>query len=69
VSAGWIVETDRSLCIGSGSCAFAVPEVFDVDDTGLVVLKGPVQAGDERVRDAVDNCPVGALTLIVEDGR
>jgi ferredoxin len=69
VSAAWIVETDRSLCIGSGSCAFAVPEVFDVDDTGLVVLKGPVQAGDERVREAVENCPVGALALVVEDGQ
>jgi ferredoxin len=46
-----------------------VPEVFDVDDTGLVVLKGPVTAGDERVREAVENCPVSALTLVVEDGQ
>jgi ferredoxin len=69
VSSGWIVKTDRSRCIGSGSCAFAVPEIFDVDDTGLVVVKGPVNAGDERVREAVENCPVSALALVVEDGQ
>jgi ferredoxin len=68
INGGWVVAADRDRCIGSGSCAFAVPDVFDVDAGGRVVLVGAVVAGDERVRDAVENCPVDALRLI-EAGR
>jgi len=64
VSGGWTVETDRERCIGSGTCAFTVPDVFDVDGTGRVVVIGAVVAGDERVRTAVDNCPMRALRLV-----
>ena len=65
---GWVVDADRDRCIGSGSCAFAAPDVFDVDAGGRVVVLGPAVAGDERVRDAVESCPVDALQLI-EEGR
>ena len=64
---GWVVEADRERCIGSGSCAFAAPDVFDVDGSGRVVVVGPVTPGDERVRDAVANCPMDALRLIEGD--
>lgn len=64
MTSGWVVQADREVCIGSGACAFALPEVFDVDDTGAVVLVGPVVAGDERVVGAVEGCPTGALKLI-----
>jgi ferredoxin len=54
--------------MGTGACAFAAPDVFDVDDTGRVVLVGSVTPGDERVRNAVADCPMAALRLIeVED--
>jgi ferredoxin len=64
VASGWVVEADRDVCIGSGACAFAVPDVFDVDDSGGVILVGPVVTGDERVVEAVAGCPTGALKLI-----
>lgn len=64
---GVVVETDRDRCIGSGSCAFTAPDVFDVDNGGRVVVVGPVVAGDERVRLAVENCPTNALRLVEED--
>jgi ferredoxin len=67
VTSGWVVQADRDVCIGSGACVFAVPDVFDVDDTGGVVLVGPVVTGDERVVEAVAGCPTGALTLIKGD--
>jgi ferredoxin len=60
---GWVVETDRERCMGTGVCAFTAPDVFDVDDTGRVVLIGPVANGDERVEVAVDHCPTDALRL------
>ena len=62
--ARWSVEIDRDRCMGSGVCAFTAPDVFDVDATGRAVLVGVVQHGDERVREAVADCPVSALRLI-----
>jgi ferredoxin len=67
VTLRWTVEADRDRCIGSGTCAFAVPEVFDVDDTGRVVLIGSPEPGDDRVREAVEHCPTSALTLLEEE--
>lgn len=67
VTVEWKVTIDRDRCIGSGTCAFAVPDVFDVDESGRAVLVGPVVAGDERVRSAVENCPTDALDLVEED--
>lgn len=66
---GWVAAADRDRCIGSGACAFAAPGVFDVDGDGRVVIVGAAVAGDERVRDAVENCPVDALRLVEADRR
>lgn len=60
----WEVLTDRDRCMGTGNCVFIAPHVFDVDATGRVRLIGPVEEGDELVRQAVEACPMGALTLI-----
>jgi ferredoxin len=63
------VIADREVCIGSGNCVFAAPQVFDQDDdVGLVVLLTPEVPPDHAaaVRDAVARCPSGALR-IVED--
>jgi ferredoxin len=67
VSRGWVIETDRERCIGSGMCAFTAPDVFDVDGEGRVVIIGSVHAGDGRLREAVDNCPMDALRLIEDE--
>lgn len=64
MSSSWGVEADRDRCMGTGACAFAAPDVFEVDRTGRVTVIGPVEPGDERVRDAVADCPMEALRLI-----
>jgi ferredoxin len=64
MSSGWVVETDRDRCMGTGTCAFTAPDVFDVDAGGRVVVIGTVVTGDERVREAVASCPMEALRLI-----
>lgn len=67
VTGEWHIAIDRDRCIGSGTCAFAVPDVFDVDASGRAVLIGEITAGDERVRSAIENCPTDALRLIEEE--
>lgn len=64
MTGAWVVETDRDRCMGSGTCAFTAPDVFDVDLTGRVLVIGTIEAGDQRVRQAVENCPMEALRLI-----
>ena len=62
------VGADRDRCIGAGMCVMTDEAVFDQDDDGVVVvLAEDVPDGEqERVRDAVDLCPSGALSLLNE---
>jgi ferredoxin len=53
--------------MGTGTCAFTAPDVFDVDESGRVVIIGTVVTGDERVREAVAGCPMDALRLTGSD--
>lgn len=60
------VVADREVCIGSGLCVLTAPEVFDQDDDGLVaplVEDVPPEQAD-RVRQAVAQCPSGALRAL-----
>jgi ferredoxin len=62
------VGADRDTCIGAGMCVMTADTVFDQDDTGIVlVLTERVPDGaQQRVRDAVNLCPSGALRLLPE---
>ena len=60
------VIANLSICQGHGRCMETCPEVFTTDDRlgKVVVLTDPVPADlEEKVRDAIDNCPEGAITL------
>jgi ferredoxin len=59
------VTVDLNRCQGYGNCVSAAPGVFDLDDSGLVVLLKD-DVGDEElaaVRQAVGLCPVAAIAL------
>ncbi|MER6382140.1 ferredoxin [Streptomyces sp. NPDC001250] len=60
------VSVDRGRCVGSGSCALAVPDVFEqsVRD-GRVVLVTPTPAPHLHgaTEEAADFCPVSAITV------
>lgn len=60
------IEADRERCIGAGMCALTAPKVFDQDaKDGRVVLRieSPGEDVVEAVREAVELCPSGALSL------
>jgi ferredoxin len=62
------VVADRSACCGYGVCAELCPEVFKVDDIGLVVVLADLvpPSVENKARDAASACPANALQ-IVED--
>ncbi|MDH3705072.1 MAG: ferredoxin [Acidimicrobiia bacterium] len=59
------VIVDDDVCGGHGVCFGLCPEVFDLTDDGYaVVLVDTVPAEHvDVVRDAVGQCPSGAITI------
>jgi ferredoxin len=57
------VHADRDVCIGAGMCVLTAGEVFDQDDDGIVLVLDEHPADTVDVRNAVANCPSGALSL------
>ena len=65
------VEVDYDVCASTGQCMQICPEVFEVRSDGfLYVLQDhpPAEVWD-RVREAADNCPTGAISVIEEDAE
>ncbi len=63
------VTADRSRCCGYGLCAQMCPEIYTLDENGLVVLAmDTVPAGmEEAAREGAAACPAEAI-VIVEAG-
>ncbi|WAX81215.1 ferredoxin [Streptomyces sp. KMM 9044] len=64
------IAIDHDRCIGAGQCTLIAPEVFDQRDDGLVLLlvERPDDAGLDAAREAVECCPMSALS-VGEDRR
>lgn len=59
---GLTVRIDRTVCIGSGSCARVAPEVFELDTTQIIAFAdSPPDIDRERLLEACRVCPVEAL--------
>ena len=57
---------DKELCSNHGQCVGAAPELFKfADDGSLIVIEpNPPEELREAARDAVDICPVQALSIV-----
>jgi ferredoxin len=62
--AGVQVHADRDVCIGAGLCVLTADTVFDQDDDGIVVVLDERPSDIATAREAVANCPSGALSLV-----
>ena len=56
---------DRNACIGCETCVGICPEVFSMDDEGISVAIDEEIGTDvlELAEEAMDDCPVGAITM------
>jgi ferredoxin len=57
-----MVKVDKEKCIGCGLCASTCSEVFEMKDGKSNVKKGKQKSDAECVKEAIDNCPVGAIS-------
>lgn len=60
-----VLKADTTACQGYANCVDAAPDVYDIDDDGVVVLlKDEVSEEDRpRVEEAARSCPVSALLV------
>jgi ferredoxin len=61
------VQIDRALCNGHAMCFRTTPEVFVLDSDGFGFIREGMedvpQELEESVRNAVLNCPEGAVSV------
>lgn len=59
------IVVDRERCTGIGICESLMPDVFEIDEDGqMVLLAETVPQGQEaEAREAVASCPNEALLL------
>ena len=57
-----MVSVDQEKCIGCGLCTATAPDCFEIDEkTYKAKVKKDCKC-DEKCRQAIENCPVGAIT-------
>lgn len=59
------VRIEKDLCIGDATCAEICPEVFEVRGDGLAYVKDDADydACGDKLKDAVEGCPVQAIVI------
>ena len=60
-----VLKADFGACQGYANCVDAAPDVYDIDDDGVVVLLKDEISEEERPRieEAARSCPVKALSI------
>ena len=64
------VVADRDRCVTAGLCVLTAPAVFTQDDeagTVILLMERPPPGLRAAVREAVNLCPSGAISLDLED--
>jgi ferredoxin len=61
---------DRGACCGYGVCAEICPEVFKLDEAGLIYLDDDIVPTDlvERAKEGAEACPQMALQIVPLEG-
>ena len=59
------VIVDRGRCCGYGLCAQLCPEVYKLDENGLVYVESELVPGglEEEAREGAAACPAEALVI------
>jgi len=57
-----IPVVDRTTCIGCGLCAEVAPHTFELDSELLSRVINPGGDPEEAVQEAIDGCPVAAIS-------
>jgi ferredoxin len=56
------VIVDKLKCIGCGTCVAIAPGSFKLDGAAVTVIE-PMADSPDKIKEAVESCPVNALTV------
>jgi ferredoxin len=59
----YLVEIDRSVCIGAASCVAIAGATFTLDDKNKVMIVEADWDNDELIMAAAQSCPVFAIKI------
>jgi ferredoxin len=62
------IEINREVCMGSGTCSFWAPGVFDLDDDGIAIVTDPEGEPEDKILLAGQGCPTQAIAIF-RDGE
>jgi ferredoxin len=62
-----VVTVDHDVCVGNGSCLRIAPRVFRHNDQRQSEVIDPARGSEATIREAAENCPVGAIRVEVEE--
>ncbi len=55
---------DSDLCTGCGLCVDVCPEVFEMEgEIAIVIVDEVPEDAEDTAREAVESCPVEAITI------
>lgn len=55
------VKIDKNKCIGCGTCVAIAPKSFKLGKDGKAQVIEPVGDDEEKIKEAAESCPVGAI--------
>jgi ferredoxin len=63
---GLKIVINKPACCGYGLCAEICPEVFKLDNNGIVYVDDPLIPPDleEKAREGAESCPQEALKVV-----
>lgn len=53
---------DKEKCIGCGTCTVIAPKSFKLGDDGKAQVIKPPGDDEDKIKEAVDSCPVDAIS-------
>ena len=62
------IEILHSLCCGNAQCVEIAPEVFALDSKRKAVVLDPEAAPLEKLVEAAEACPCGAILVTDDEG-
>ena len=63
------IRIDREMCMGSGTCQFWAPGVFDLDEDGVAIIVDINAQTDDKIVLAAQGCPTQAIAVFRGDEK
>ena len=55
------IKVNKDKCIGCGTCVMIAPKSFKLGDDGKAEAIEPTGDDEEKIKEAIDSCPVDAI--------